>query len=69
MSFEQWKKNRIHQEGRPQPPGQIRFPQSIAPMHARNDALPPEADVWSWPEREKTVGFRTPFPKALVGCQ
>jgi hypothetical protein len=45
MSFEQWKKNRIHQEGRPQPPGQIRFPQSIAPMHARNDALPPEADV------------------------
>jgi hypothetical protein len=52
MSFEQLKKNRIHQEGRPRPPDQIRFPQSIARMHARNNALPPEADVWSWPERE-----------------
>lgn len=48
MSFEQWKKNRIHQEGRPRPPDQIRFPRIIiARMHTCNNALPPEADVWS----------------------
>jgi hypothetical protein len=57
MSIEQWKKNRIHQEGRPQPPDQIRFPQSIAPMRARNDALPLR--------RMSGVGLRERRPSAF----